>query len=211
MAIEVTGTDEMPIQVMEANEIMFKVLPIDDEKARVHEILYEKSRDFASCSCKQFDSSGIPCNHLLAYLHKIHQFHILPDEYILKRWIKSAKCSVTVDNSNVEISVDKSVLERRGTLFQQYSHLIDKVILNDEASKLFCEAMDVVNEKIKPFVGGTNENVEPLATKGDVECRAKRKSIVDDVGFLEPDPIKTKGSGKRLKRGKEKGKMQEEG
>ncbi|KAB2612200.1 protein FAR-RED ELONGATED HYPOCOTYL 3-like [Pyrus ussuriensis x Pyrus communis] len=81
------------------------------------------------------------------------------------------------DNSNVEISVDKSVLERR-------------VILNDEASKLFCEAMDAVNEKIKPFVGGTNENVEPLATKGDVECRAKRKSIVDDVGFLEPDPVK---------------------
>ncbi|XP_050104663.1 protein FAR1-RELATED SEQUENCE 5-like [Malus sylvestris] len=146
---------------------MFKVLPIDDENGRVREILYEKSMDFVSCSCKKFDSSGIPCSHLLAYLHRIRQFQILPDEYILKRWTKSAKSLGTV--SNVEISVDKSVLERRGKLFQQYSHLIDKVILNDEASKLFCEAMDAVNEKIKPLVGGTNENVELSATKGDME------------------------------------------
>ena len=157
----------------------------------------------------------VPANNLIVQeshaaifdiLHKIRQFQILPDEYILKRWTKSAKSSVMVANSSVEISVDKSVLERLGKLFQQYSHLIDKVILNDDANKLFCEAMDAVNEKIKPLVGGTNENVEPSTTKGYVECRAKRKSIVDDVGFLEPDPVKTKGSRKRLKKGKEKGK-----
>ncbi|KAM1018123.1 hypothetical protein ACFX2C_039783 [Malus domestica] len=83
-------------------------------------------------------------------------FKVLPiDDEKGRRWTKSAKSSVTV--SNVEISVNKSVLKRRGKLFQQYSHLIDKVILNDEASKLFCEAMDAVNEKIKPLVGGTNE------------------------------------------------------
>ncbi|RXH67279.1 hypothetical protein DVH24_027399 [Malus domestica] len=118
----------------------------------------------------------------------------------LKRWTKSAKSSVTVDNSGVKIYVDKSVLERSGTLFQQYSHLIDKVILNDEAIKLFCEAMDIVNEKIKPLVGSSNENVEPSATKEDMEHPAKKKKlIIDDVGFLEPDPIKTKGSGKILK------------
>ncbi|KAM2279129.1 hypothetical protein ACFX1S_040008 [Malus domestica] len=84
-------------------------------------------------------------------------FKVLPidDEKGSRRWTKSAKSSVTV--SNVEIFVNKSVLKRRGKLFQQYSHLIDKVILNDEASKLFCEAIDAVNEKIKPLVGGTNE------------------------------------------------------
>ena len=71
--------------------------------------------------------------------------------------------------------------------------------------------MDAVNEKIKPLVGGTNENVEPSATKGDVECRAKRKSIVDDVGFLELDPVKTKKYGKRLQKGKRERKMQEDG
>ncbi|KAM1500434.1 hypothetical protein PS1_023406 [Malus domestica] len=35
--------------------------------------------------------------------------------------------------------------------------------------------MDVVNEKIKPLVGSSNENVEPPATKEDVERPAKRK------------------------------------
>lgn len=123
-----------------------------------------------------------------------------------------AKSSVVVGNSGVEIFVEKSLVERCGTLFQLHSYLIDKFILNDEVSKLFCEVMDVVNEKIKPLVGGSNKDVEPPATKRDMELPAKIRSIVGDVGFLEPDPIKTKGfekkKKKKLKKGKEKGKCE---
>ncbi|KAB2607681.1 protein FAR-RED ELONGATED HYPOCOTYL 3-like [Pyrus ussuriensis x Pyrus communis] len=85
-----------------------------------------------------------------------------------------------------------------------------ELLLNGESSLamviMILNGTNAVNEKIRPLVGGTNENMEPPATKGDMECHAKRKSIVDDVGFLEPDPVKTKGSGKRFKKGKEKGK-----
>lgn len=81
-------------------------------------IVYDKYADFASCSCHMFASLGIPCSHTLAYLHKICQLHELPDLYILKRWTRSARSDLVVDNDDVEISVDNSLIGKRSALFQ---------------------------------------------------------------------------------------------
>ncbi|XP_024924846.3 protein FAR1-RELATED SEQUENCE 5-like [Ziziphus jujuba] len=35
---------------------------------RAREIAYDKGSNYASCSCKKFDSQGIPCKHILAFL-----------------------------------------------------------------------------------------------------------------------------------------------
>ncbi|XP_060670135.1 protein FAR1-RELATED SEQUENCE 9-like [Ziziphus jujuba] len=35
---------------------------------RVREIAYDKELDFASCTCKKFESEGLPCRHILAFL-----------------------------------------------------------------------------------------------------------------------------------------------
>ncbi|XP_024931079.1 uncharacterized protein LOC112492215 [Ziziphus jujuba] len=35
---------------------------------RVREIAYDKEFDFASCTCKKFESEGLPCRHILAFL-----------------------------------------------------------------------------------------------------------------------------------------------
>ncbi|XP_020263197.1 protein FAR1-RELATED SEQUENCE 1-like [Asparagus officinalis] len=64
--------------------------------SKVCEIVYDKDLDLVSCSCKKFESVGIPCTHIISYLMKIDA-EILPDKYILKRWTKSAK-SRTVDD-----------------------------------------------------------------------------------------------------------------
>ncbi|KAL6181961.1 hypothetical protein ACLB2K_048608 [Fragaria x ananassa] len=92
-----------------------------------------------------------------------------------------------------EVTVRKTLLEKRGLLFQQYSHVIDSVVLSEEASKLFCETMESLIEKIKPLLN-SDEGVEPCATR----------SSTHQTGFREPDEVRTKGRAKRIKRGKEK-------
>ncbi|CAL8084733.1 unnamed protein product [Prunus armeniaca] len=143
-------------------------------------------------SYHMFESLGIPCSHTLAYLHKIRQLHELPDQYILKRWTRSARFDLMVDNDGVEISIDNSLIGKHSALFQRYSLVIDKVILSDKASQIFCEALDSLIEWIKPLLHGAEE-VLPFA----------RRSIAFETSLNEPDPAKEKGSGKRLKGRKE--------
>ncbi|XP_021805771.1 protein FAR-RED IMPAIRED RESPONSE 1-like [Prunus avium] len=176
-----------------ATHCTYKVVHMDDKKKKRNRlIVYDKYADFASCSCHMFESLGIPCSHTLAYLHKIRQLHELPDQYILKRWTRSARSDLVVDNDGVVISVDKSLIGKRSALFQRYSNVIDKVILSDEASQIFCEALDSLIERIKPLLHGAEE-VLPSA----------RRSIAFEACINEPDPVKAKGSGKRLKGRKE--------
>ncbi|KAL6137057.1 hypothetical protein ACLB2K_062352 [Fragaria x ananassa] len=181
----VTSEDEVSCRL--------KVVREDHEDGRARVIMYDKSKDIASCSCKSFESVGIPCRHIFAFLHKVRQVHKLPDQYILKRWTKSAKSEVVMENSGMEVTVRKTLLEKRGLLFQQYSHVIDSVVLSEEASKLFCETMESLIEKIKPLLN-SDEGVEPCATR----------SSTHQTGFREPDEVRTKGRAKRIKRGKEK-------
>ncbi|XP_062005724.1 protein FAR1-RELATED SEQUENCE 5-like [Rosa rugosa] len=121
--LEVTKEDE--------TNCILKVMRQDREDGRARVIRYDKSKDFASCSCKLFESAGVPCRHVLAHLHKLHQVHKLPYQYILKRWTKSARSEVVMDKIDMEITVRKSLLEKHGLLFQQYSHVIDSVVLSE--------------------------------------------------------------------------------
>ncbi|XP_024172333.1 protein FAR1-RELATED SEQUENCE 5-like [Rosa chinensis] len=116
-------------------------------------------------------------------------------QYILKRWTKSARSEVVMDKIDMEITVRKSLLEKRGLLFQQYSHVIDSVVLSEEESQLFRETMDSLIEKIRPLLANnSSEGVEPCA----------KTSSTHQFDFREPNEVKTKGRAKRIKRGKEK-------
>ncbi|CAL2228294.1 unnamed protein product [Prunus armeniaca] len=70
---------------------------------------------------------------------------------------RSARFDLMVDNDGVEISIDNFLIGKHSALFQRYSHVIDKVILSDEASQIFCEALDSFIERIKPLLHGAEE------------------------------------------------------
>ena len=54
-----------------------------DGVPRPREIAYDKVLDYAACSCKKFESEGIPCRHILTYLVKLQNIVYLPHQYIL--------------------------------------------------------------------------------------------------------------------------------
>ena len=55
-----------------------------DGSGRVRKVVEEKSSRDVSCSCRKFESEGIPCQHMLTYMNK-KQIVKLPDKYIFRR------------------------------------------------------------------------------------------------------------------------------
>ncbi|XP_062007189.1 protein FAR1-RELATED SEQUENCE 5-like [Rosa rugosa] len=90
----------------------FKVIRKNIDTCKSRELTYEKKFDFALCSCRKFDSEGLPCRHVLAYLIKIQYVDKLPIQYILKRWTKAARQRVVLDSNGMEIKDNKALLAR---------------------------------------------------------------------------------------------------
>ncbi|XP_061993877.1 protein FAR-RED IMPAIRED RESPONSE 1-like [Rosa rugosa] len=113
---------------IEDHKAKFKVMRKNIDTCKSRELTYEKNSDFASCSCRKFDSEGLPCRHVLAYLIKIQDVDKLPIQYILKRWTKAVRQRVVIDSYGMEIKDNKALLARRTKLFQHATYAIDKVM-----------------------------------------------------------------------------------
>ncbi|CAL8084189.1 unnamed protein product [Prunus armeniaca] len=90
---------------------------------RMKELVHDKDADKAYCSCKGFEFWGILCRHILAFL-RMKQVEHLPDKYILKQWLQSAKSGVIYDKNHKEVNdcvdgfelLEKSFEDIRGKL-----------------------------------------------------------------------------------------------
>ncbi|TXG57321.1 hypothetical protein EZV62_018634 [Acer yangbiense] len=128
------------------DHFVYTVKRQDESSCRIREIVFRKELDFTSCSCKKFESEGILCRHILAYLNHM-QVRSLPNQYILKRWTQTAKCNKVIDKDGLEINdfFDKSFMVRRMRLFQLATYVIDKAACNEDASKIL---EDILNNAI---------------------------------------------------------------
>nr|XP_048328522.1 protein FAR1-RELATED SEQUENCE 5-like [Ziziphus jujuba var. spinosa] len=161
---------------------------------RLREIAYDKELDFASCPCKKFESEGLPCRHILAFLRLFGNIP-LPNQYIMKRWTRGVKCQIITDKQGVEISGQRSsMLTWRAKLFQLASEVIDKAIIYEEASVIMNDGLQSLLGKIESIVSNTKSGgiYEKGSTAHDYEA------------LKDPSAVRAKGYGQRLKRGKEK-------
>ena len=178
-----------------SDHFVYTVKRQDESSCRIREIVFKKELDFTSCSCKKFESEGIPCRHILAYLNHM-QVRSLPNQYILKRWTQTAKCNKVIYEYGLEINdfSDKSFMLRRMRLFQLATCVIDKAACTEDASKIL---EDILNNAIL-------DNKSTLGSGGSGGV-FERNNVVQHV-YNEPLAVRAKGCGKRLKGGKEKAK-----
>ncbi|KAL6222066.1 hypothetical protein ACLB2K_005458 [Fragaria x ananassa] len=192
-----------------------------DGSLKVREVTVDKAVDNVACSCKRFEFEGIVCRHILAYM-KWKQTEHLPDHYILKRWTRTAKSNLTLEEhgKNIDDFGDDSLLMRQTTLSRIASELIDGALVSIEACKLLEEDFESTRKKIKLLVDSTT-NVRHNGSEGNVSsdsCGGLDANVNGDISegteqnvaclqpqhFDDPLPVRAKGCGKRLKGGKEK-------
>ncbi|XP_060671316.1 protein FAR1-RELATED SEQUENCE 5-like [Ziziphus jujuba] len=160
---------------------------------RVQEIGYDKVLDYALYSCKKFESEGIPCRHILAFLQLFGNIP-LPNQYIMKMWIRIAKSQIIYDKESVEITGKNGpMLTWRSKLFKLFSKFVDNIMSNEEAAVIVNDALQSLLYKFKSVAGSTKSG--GISEKG---------SNVNNTTLKDPSQVRTKGCGRRLKGEKEK-------
>ncbi|KAK1552145.1 hypothetical protein Q3G72_011087 [Acer saccharum] len=175
------------------DHFVYTVKRQDENSCRIREIVFKKELDFTSCSCKKFESEGIPCRHIFAYLNHMH-VRSLPNQYIMKRWTQTVKCNKVIDEDGLEINdfSDKSFMVRHMRLIQLATYVIDKATCIEDASKIL---EDILNNAIL--------DIKSTLRFGGSYGVSERNNVVQHV-YNEPLVVRAKSCGKKLKGGKEK-------
>jgi hypothetical protein len=85
----VVARDHCIIQRISESEDM-KIVTINSLSGKERVVQMNKSNMFGTCSCKFYESYGIPCRHVIQVLRGEKQIEI-PLIYIMKRWEKRCK------------------------------------------------------------------------------------------------------------------------
>ncbi|KAG9441765.1 hypothetical protein H6P81_017619 [Aristolochia fimbriata] len=143
----------------------------------------------ANCTCMMFESEGVPCRHILLVLRN-EKVCLLPESLILKRWTRTITREIVFDENTIELrpNLDEVVRIRRNDLASKIHKVLDVAFKSEEALSFLEKKIDVICDEIGQF--------EP-------DCGTKMR-MPQEIHVHPPDIAKTKGSGKRLKSGKEK-------
>ncbi|KAL2470733.1 Protein FAR1-RELATED SEQUENCE 5 [Abeliophyllum distichum] len=161
---------------------------------RQRQVTYCTSSDCISCSCRMFDFDGYPCRHMICYM-KIKQVMLLPDKYILRRWTNHAKQAPVFDQTtglSVDNSSGHSLMSRHGMLAHAASELVDDASLTDARSTFLLGEFQCLRIRVKDIDSGGDIGMSRNKTREEIQV------------IRDPNPVKAKGCGKRLKSGKEK-------
>ncbi|XP_057808940.1 protein FAR1-RELATED SEQUENCE 5-like [Salvia miltiorrhiza] len=158
---------------------------------RERELTYYTSSDSISCSCRLFEFEGYPCRHMLCWM-RVQQIMMLPDKYIPQRWTKLAKSTVLYEH--IGFAKGQSFTSRRGALSHMAMDIVDKCSLTEASSNFLMIELEKLRSKVKDFdIGG---NTSKPVNESD------RHESVQSV--QDPNLVRAKGCGKRLKSSKEK-------
>lgn len=175
-------------------------------------IVEDKKSDIVSCSCKNFEWEGIPCRHMLHYLIFRKQYTKLPSKYILNRWTKGAKRVKLMEGSgvNMEDGGDRGLLVRRNELYQLFASVVDMAVVSVEGTELLKGELMSIQCRMKSQsipdgsnnlgIGSNNLGIG----SNNLGIGTRSTTITSPPVLLEPNKVRAKGSGKRIKGGKEK-------
>ncbi|KAK9911751.1 hypothetical protein M0R45_035643 [Rubus argutus] len=144
--------------------------------------IYDIRASWVPAYCNHIFSTGMSSSQCAESCHSF-----------FKKWTKAAKSAAVKDLGGLEITDTNALVVKRSKLFHHASLLIDKVLTSpDEGSTIFIEALDNVFNKLK----------EMQVDKGESACVRKKPSDVFQHRYNEPNQVRAKGCGKRLKKGK---------
>ena len=85
----VAARDHCCIQGIAQDEAV-KIVTLRGRSHKIREVQCDTTTVIATCSCKLFESIGIPCRHIIQVL-RVENQNVLPSYYIMKRWEKRCK------------------------------------------------------------------------------------------------------------------------
>lgn len=116
-------------------------------------VLWVPHEEFISCSCHEFNFSGILCRHVLRVLSINNCFHI-PDRYLPARWRDVG--------SSLSRSFQASTSREHGGKIQLLQSMVSTLIAEsmetEQRLDVSCNQISMVLSRIKEFPGGPANN-----------------------------------------------------
>ncbi|XP_038704665.1 protein FAR1-RELATED SEQUENCE 9-like [Tripterygium wilfordii] len=150
-------------------------------------VIEDNSPNRMTCSCRKFESYGIICRHIFAAFPKMQLYAPLPDMYVLRRWTKSAK---SIASTSIGSS-DHSIVMHHNELRKLASSVVEAALVNYDTYIPASEHLE--SHRCK------------LNTMTPTDSGQSSASIIDASKrvYNEPEKVRAKGCGKRLKGGME--------
>lgn len=116
----------------------------DEDSLETFIVSYNTSKMAATCSCKNFEFSGILCRHILGVFLMI-DVRVLPKEYFLQRWTRNAKVGSAMYELNGELlnPSQESITSRYNDLCRDAIRCAEKGAIS---AKMYKAAKDVLKK-----------------------------------------------------------------
>ncbi|RYR38737.1 hypothetical protein Ahy_A09g043905 [Arachis hypogaea] len=105
------------------DKVEFSVTALGDP-AKDRRVEVDRGKNLFSCSCKMFESRGIPCSHVFCAM-KFENILEFPDLLIYKRWTKNAKNEFIITEMPVNDDIERVLKFRVGALASNCNKLCD--------------------------------------------------------------------------------------
>ncbi|TXG60642.1 hypothetical protein EZV62_015215 [Acer yangbiense] len=174
----------------------FKTFAVGDKTWKVR---YTPFTNNFKCSCKMFQTMGIPCCHAFSVMKAMNQHHI-PARLIMQRWTKNAKDVSELDSSYTITTPNVMQLARYGALSSKCSKMSYFASMSTEGYKAANVAIDKLTIQMKGLLPlsstSREENIHQSKTKSSVQV--KNPVVAATKGSIKQ---KTKSCGKARKCG----------
>ncbi|XP_057773651.1 protein FAR1-RELATED SEQUENCE 5-like isoform X1 [Salvia miltiorrhiza] len=161
---------------------------VDDRSNGVSNVAYNMVADTFICSCKLFVKKGLVCRHMFVVMHNIG-LKAIPEKYILDRWRQNVGAHF-ISNGQTQAS--------NKPLMSEVFRCIAIADGNEEIStSLIAELKKWANANEPRSLNSAN-------SKERIFQMFYGSKLSTEITIHPPDPVKTKGSGKRLKSTSEK-------
>ncbi|XLT79800.1 hypothetical protein HN873_001553 [Arachis hypogaea] len=122
---EIQSAGALNIKVLSTtlDKVEFSVTALGDP-AKDRQVEVDRGKKLLLCSCKLFESCGIPCSHVFCAM-KFENILEFPDSLIYKRWTKNAKNEFISTEMPVNDDVERVLNFRVGALASNCNKLCD--------------------------------------------------------------------------------------
>lgn len=185
------------------------------DRPPIHFVRFDSSDLSAMCTCKKFESTGIPCCHILK-IFDIKNIKELPPQYILHRWRKDAKLENLRENHGLGFDDDprSSLAKRYGSLCRILYRVAARAAENQEGYLFMqnqaAQLIDQVEKVLQARVMDKGANVSGGALKGmqhilgsgegtSGETKRKKKSL----GKRQNNGVDVSGGGSKRKKARQ--------
>ncbi|KNA22824.1 hypothetical protein SOVF_030330 [Spinacia oleracea] len=158
--------------------LTYQVAKYGDDR-KVFRVRFNVLEMIATCSCQMFEFSGLLCRHVLA-VFRVTNILTLPSLYILKRWTKTAKSSVILDNPHG--STVTSYLESHTVRYNSLRHAAFKFV--DEgasSSETYDVAMAALQEAAEKVAQALKNVQRSSLANGLIKDSTRERGLRDKV------------------------------